>query len=63
MDQLLIAYSGPIVAMAICVGTYFWGKNSAIEPVTERVLTLLEEQGFIKTKVNPKTGEKELYKL
>ena len=63
MNELLTAYSGPIVALAICVGTYFWGKNDAIEPVTDKVLTMLESQGFIKIKINPKTGEKELQKV
>ena len=31
--------------------------------VTEKLLNILEEQGFIKIKVNPETGEKELQKV
>ena len=47
----------------MCFVTYLWGRNSAIEPVTDKVLTLLETQGFIKIKINPETGEKELQKV
>jgi len=63
MNNLLTEYSAPIVALAMCFVTYLWGRNSAIEPVTDKVLTLLETQGFIKIKKNPETGEKELQKV
>ena len=57
------SYIATIISLAICVGTYLWGRNDAIEPVTDKVLTMLESQGFIKIKINPKTGEKELQKV
>lgn len=60
---MIDTYTATIISLVACFGTYLWGRSSAIEPVTDKVLTLLETQGFIKTKINPETGEKELQKV
>ena len=60
---MIDTYTATIISIVACFGTYLWGRSSATEPVTEKLLNILEEQGFIKIKVNPETGEKELQKV
>ena len=50
--------------ISFCFGlmTYWWGKRSAVEPVADYILTTLEEQGYIKTKIDA-NGDKELIKV
>ncbi len=57
------------IAMAItfgsCIATYFWGRseitNKNIDQITINMLEVLDQGGYIKTKLN--NGEIELVKL
>jgi hypothetical protein len=57
------------IAMAItfgtCIVTYFWGRseitNKNIDQITTNMLEVLDQGGYIKTKLN--NGEIELVKL
>jgi hypothetical protein len=54
------------IAVAVAYGfgilTYWWGRRSAVEPIADHILTVLEEQGYIKTKTDA-NGDKELIKV
>jgi hypothetical protein len=55
-------YIATIVAFGFGILTYWWGKRSAVEPVADHILNVLEEQGYIKTKTDA-NGDKELIKI
>lgn len=55
-------YIATIVAFGFGILTYWWGKRSAVEPVADHILNVLEEQGYIKTKTDA-NGDKELIKV
>jgi len=55
-------YIAATIAFVFGILTYWWGKRSAVEPVADHILNVLEEQGYIKTKTDA-NGDKELIKI
>jgi hypothetical protein len=65
----MTAFEHALIAMAMMIGTYLWGKYMArreftndVEDLVESTLETLEKEGFIATKTNM-IGEKELIKI
>mgnify|MGYP000017426726 CR=1 FL=1 len=54
------------IAIAIAYGfgilTYWWGRKSQVEVVVDSLLTISEDQGYIKTTTDV-NGDKELIKV
>tara|TARA_B100000780_G_scaffold203207_1_gene144191 strand:+ start:7114 stop:7305 length:192 start_codon:yes stop_codon:yes gene_type:complete len=51
-----------IITLCFGICTFIWGRKAAIAPVTESLLKVLEEQHFIKMRIN-KDGVKEIVSL
>ena len=55
-------YIAATIAFGFGILTYWWGKQSAIEPTIGNMLEVLEKGNYIKVKID-KDGEKELVRL